>query len=105
MYAGERLERGRRKKLTLALKLLEEDAYWQLRGAQKPWSVTWFPILGRQWRDYQKGVVPSREVLGRAGQNPHLLAAFSALDRAEARSQETRAQEIERQRQVAQQRR
>jgi hypothetical protein len=90
------------KKLALALKLLEDDAYHQLRGAHKPWSVSWFALVGRQWRDYQRGIVPSRENLGRGGQNPHLLAAFSALDHAENRSQETRRQEIERQRQADQ---
>ncbi len=93
------------KKLARALTLLEDDAYHQLRGAQKPWSVSWFALVGRQWRDYQRGIVPSRENLGRGGQNPHLLNAFAALDHAEARSQETRRQEMDRQRQANENRR
>jgi hypothetical protein len=50
------------------------------------------------WRDYQRGIMPSREPLGRGGQNPLLLDAFAVLDAAEARSNESIREEIERKR-------
>lgn len=56
------------------------------------------------WRDYQRGIMPSREPVGRGGQNWFLLEAFAALDAAEARSNETLRQEMERKRLAAQKR-
>jgi hypothetical protein len=90
--------RGHAKKLTRALALLEDDCFWLFKGASKPLSLWWFGQVIREWMDWKNGIPPSREWSGRAGQNPHLLDAFAAINRAEGRANETRRAEIERQR-------
>lgn len=35
-----------------------------------------------QWAEWQRGIPSSREWCGRNGQNPYLLQAFGALERA-----------------------
>lgn len=65
-------------------------------------SLPWFSQIIREWQDWKNGIPPSREWSGRAAQNPHLLAAFNAINRAEGRANETRREEIERQRRIEQ---
>lgn len=94
MLAGQSDARRRAGKLTRALKLLEEDAFWQIKGlldgtpsaGLRPFTLPWFGAIVRQWQDWQRGIPPSREWSGRSAQNPFLLEAFAALDRAENRA-------------------
>jgi hypothetical protein len=62
---------------------------WRYRDAppqqQKGYSRPLFGRIFEMWVDWQRGVPPSREWKGRGAQNPRLLQAFAALDRARAR--------------------
>jgi hypothetical protein len=45
------------------------------------------------WLDWERGIPPTREWLGRGGQNPRLLAAFAALDRAKVKAEKQAQQQ------------
>lgn len=44
-------------------------------------------MIAAQWGDWGNGIPPGRSFKGRGGQNPRLLQAFGALDRALSRWQ------------------
>lgn len=50
----------------------------------KPFSLPLFSDLAARWSAWQKGITPNGQ--GYSRQNPRLLLAFDALDRAEAKS-------------------
>lgn len=72
----------------------EARAHFQAAAADPPRAVAplsepWFYLIIRQWQAWQNGVPPTREWLGYGGQNPYLLQAFEALDRARDTARQT----------------
>lgn len=86
-------ERGGAKKLSNLLRQLEEEAYQQFLCPEypAPFSLPVFDEIAAMWRDWQHGIPPGREWRGRGAQNPRLLEAFAALERAEWGAQRQRA--------------
>jgi hypothetical protein len=52
----------------------------------RPFSRPVYAQITLRWRAWKNGIPPGREWRGLGAQNPHLLLAFSVLDRAEERA-------------------
>jgi hypothetical protein len=66
--------------MTAALKALEDECYSLMRGRRRGFSCPLFLSLFDRWQAMQQGLPPVAG--GYQDQNPHLLQAFRALDRA-----------------------
>lgn len=78
---------ARRGKLRALIAELEEAGYQWLHK-NTPLSGLLFGELAAAWLDWtERHIPPTRKWRGRGGQNPWVLQAFGALDRARARAQ------------------
>ena len=69
-----------------------------LQQPARPFSLPLFGTLAGAWQDWRNGIPPGREWVGRGAQNPWLLLAFAALDRAQATAQGEARESLGRQR-------